>query len=185
MHASTDSMGLVNSVLMRYYLRNQLNSQVHVHAIKQTSEARSGMMSTPQPPVCARMQDLPKEALVEVAAYFQTLSEPTRLSLLNLLRSGERNVGDLAQLTGFTAANVSRHLAMLTTHGLVTRESRGTSVYYRIADPSVYALCDLVCDSLARRFELAATERAAFVSSAARSAAARPAATKGKRSRAA
>ncbi len=121
------------------------------------------MMQAPQSSACARMQDLPKEALVQVAAYFQALSEPTRLSLLNLLRDGERNVGELAQATGFTAANVSRHLALLTQHGLVVRDSRGTSVYYRIADESVYALCDLVCGNLARRFERAAAQRAAFV----------------------
>lgn len=112
---------------------------------------------------CRRMQDLPKEALEKVASYFQALSEPTRLSLLNLLRDGERNVGELAQLTGFTPANVSRHMALLSSHGLVTRESRGTSVYYRMADPSVYQLCDLVCGNLARQFERVATERAVFV----------------------
>ncbi len=120
------------------------------------------MIPTLPTPRCTRMQDLPKEALEKVAAYFQALSEPTRLSLLNLLRSGERNVGELAQLTGFTTANVSRHMALLSTHGLVARESRGTSVYYRIADPSVYQLCDLVCGSLARQFERAASERALF-----------------------
>ena len=87
---------------------------------------------------------------------------------------------------GFTAANVSRHLAMLTAHGLVSRESRGTSVYYRIADESVYALCDLVCGNLARRFERAASDRAVFVNTAARGAAAREAvATKRSRARAA
>jgi DNA-binding transcriptional ArsR family regulator len=116
------------------------------------------------------MQDLPKEALEKVASYFQALSEPTRLSLLNLLRSGERNVGELALLTSFTPANVSRHMALLTSHGLVTRESRGTNVYYRIADPAVYQLCDLVCGNLARQFERAATERALFVDSAQRAA---------------
>ena len=63
--------------------------------------------------------------------------------------------GELAQLCGYTAANVSRHLSLMTQQGFVTRESRGTSVYYRIADPSVYALCDLVCDSIARQYERA------------------------------
>ncbi|MBU6436734.1 MAG: winged helix-turn-helix domain-containing protein, partial [Betaproteobacteria bacterium] len=86
------------------------------------------------------MDGLPDEALQHVAAYFQALSEPTRLQILNLLRTGERNVGELAQLCGYTSANISRHLAMLTQQGLVQRESRGTSVYYRIADASVYAL---------------------------------------------
>lgn len=99
------------------------------------------------------MQGLPPEALEQVAAYFQALSEPTRLHILNLLREGERNVGELAQLTGYTSANVSRHLSVLMQQGLVGRESRGTAVYYRIADPSVYALCDLVCGSLAKQHE--------------------------------
>ena len=102
---------------------------------------------------CTVMQGLPPEAIEQVAAYFQALSEPTRLHILNLLREGERNVGDLAQLTGYTSANVSRHLSFLMQQGLVDRESRGTAVYYRIADPSVYALCDLVCGSLAKQHE--------------------------------
>ena len=114
------------------------------------------------------MQGLPKEALGQVAAYFQALSEPTRLSLLNLLRGGERNVGELAQSCGCTAANVSRHLALLMQHGLVAREGRGTSVYYRIADESVYALCDLVCGSVARQLERSARGHAAFARTARR-----------------
>jgi len=114
------------------------------------------------------MEGLPKEALEQVASYFQALSEPTRLTLLNLLRSGERNVGELAQLCGYTAANVSRHMALLTQHGLVARESRGTSVYYRIADESVYALCDLVCGSVARQLDRKARGREVFTRTARR-----------------
>ena len=64
-----------------------------------------------------------------MASYFQALSEPTRLTLLNLLRGGERSAGELAQLTGFTIANVSRHLTLLCQRGLVMRESRGTSAF--------------------------------------------------------
>ena len=114
------------------------------------------------------MKGLSPEALEQVAAYFQALSEPTRLAILNHLRDGERNVGNLAQLTGYTAANVSRHMALLRKHGLVARETRGTSAYYRIADDRVYALCDLVCGSIARRFEQTARERKAFARTAVR-----------------
>jgi DNA-binding HxlR family transcriptional regulator len=79
------------------------------------------------------------------------------------LREGERNVGELAQLCGYTAANISRHLSLMTQQGLVRRESRGTSVYYSIADESVYALCDLVCGSIARQYERATkTQHAIF-----------------------
>jgi DNA-binding transcriptional ArsR family regulator len=112
------------------------------------------------------MQDMPAEALAQVAAYFQALSEPTRLHILDLLRGGELNVGDLAQLCGYTSANISRHLAMLMQHGLVERESRGTAAYYRIADPSVYSLCDLVCGNIGRRLERTALAQRVFATGA-------------------
>lgn len=112
---------------------------------------------------CIKMEGLPQEALGHVAVYFQALSDPTRLKILNLLRQHEYNVGELAQQCGYTSANMSRHLAVLTSHGLVERENRGTSVFYRIADESIYALCDLVCDRIARRLDEKASARSLFV----------------------
>lgn len=112
------------------------------------------------------MESLPPEALQQVAAYFQCLSEPTRLQMLNLLREGSRSVGELAELCACSPANASRHLAQLTRHGFVHRESRGTSVHYSIADPAVYELCDLVCGQLARQYERVAREASAFAAGA-------------------
>jgi DNA-binding transcriptional ArsR family regulator len=135
--------------------------------------AASGIMSHPTRAPCTRMEKLSADGLAQVAAYFQALSEPARLRLLNLLRGSERSVGELAEATGYSAANVSRHLALLAQHGLLSREVRGTSVFYAIADPAVYELCNLVCDNLARRFERTAPQRAAFAPKARRRAVAR------------
>lgn len=99
------------------------------------------------------MANLPDQALEQVACYFQALAEPTRLKILNQLRDGERNVGELAQACSCTLANVSKHLSLLAKHGLVTRQNRGTSVYYQFADPSIYDLCDLVCGNIVRQLE--------------------------------
>lgn len=108
------------------------------------------------------MVQLPMPALERVAAYFDALSETTRLRILTILRDGERNVGDLAQACECTSANVSRHLAILMKHGLVAREHRGNSVFYKIDDESVYSLCDLVCGNIARQYEEAARQHQAF-----------------------
>ena len=108
------------------------------------------------------MEGLPDDALIRVAAYFQALSEPTRLRILNLLRQRPHNVGELAQLCGYSSANISRHLSQLMQHGLVARESRGNVALYSIADPSVYALCDLVCGNIARQLDRLAAGRAMF-----------------------
>ncbi len=107
--------------------------------------------------------DLPDSALSQVADFFQLLAEPSRLRLLNLLRAQPRCVGELASACGSSAANMSRHLAQLQRHGLVHREGRGTQVFYRIADPSVYALCELVCGQLASQRERLSQAHARFL----------------------
>jgi DNA-binding transcriptional ArsR family regulator len=133
------------------------------------------MIGTVEHPECPSMEGLPPEALVQVAAFFQALSEPTRLQILNLLRQQARSVGELAELCGYSSANISRHLALLSQHGLVSRETRGNSAFFHIADPAVYELCDLVCGSIARQFESTAQQRAAFALPQARAAKIRPA----------
>ena len=128
----------------------------------QNDLSRNGHNGQVVPTSCPVMENLPLQALAEVAEYFQALSEPTRLQVLNILRHGERNVGELAQACGCTSANISRHLSLLTQRGLLARESRGNAVYYRIAEDSVYALCDLVCDNIARRVQRQSDDRRAF-----------------------
>lgn len=97
------------------------------------------------------MQALDDRALDQVADYFRALSEPLRLKILNALREGPRNVGELTELLGCSQANVSKHLTVLTKIGLTEREARGTSVYYGMADQRTYQLCDLVCGQIAER----------------------------------
>ncbi|NCV88213.1 MAG: ArsR family transcriptional regulator [Oxalobacteraceae bacterium] len=109
------------------------------------------------------MQNMPVDALEDIAAYFQVLAEPSRLQLLNLLRQGECNVTELAERTGLSLANVSRHLALMSQHGLVSRQSRGVSTYYKVADSGVYKLCDLVCGNIARDLKRSAGRRALFI----------------------
>jgi len=111
------------------------------------------MTPHPLPPACAATPPLPDAVLEQVADYFRALGEPTRLQILQWLGPGERNVGELARLCGCSMANVSRHLALLTRHGLVLREMRGQNAYYRRADGAVDVLCDRVCEHIGRHFE--------------------------------
>ncbi len=105
---------------------------------------------------------LPPAALDYVAQYFRTLSEPMRLHILSVLADKEMSVGEIAEAVDSSVANVSRHLAQMAQRGLVARSQVGNSVHYRIADPAVHELCDLVCNSIAQRFDQTANARAAF-----------------------
>lgn len=95
------------------------------------------------------MQKMDPPALLKVAEYFRALAEPMRLRLLSELRTGEKSVGQLADLVQGSQANVSKHLSVLLDAGILQREQRGTSSIYWIADPATLALCDLVCGNVA------------------------------------
>ena len=101
------------------------------------------------------------ELLACVAERFKVLAEPARLQLLHVLRSNDRTVSELVELTGLGQANVSKHLQLLHTHGFVSRRKEGLYTWYSLADRDVFKLCDIVCgrlerDSAARRRLLSA-----------------------------
>jgi DNA-binding transcriptional ArsR family regulator len=104
------------------------------------------------------MERLDDRALAQVADFFGAFAVPMRLKILNALRDGERNVGDLTAEFGCSQANVSKHLSVLAQKGLIAKSLRGTSAFYRIVDPRIYRLCDLVClqvgQHLAQQVEL-------------------------------
>jgi DNA-binding transcriptional ArsR family regulator len=109
-----------------------------------------------------RTEPLTFELATALADRFRVLAEPTRLRLLDLMREEERCVTDLVAAIGCSAANVSKHLSLMTDSGILARRRDGLHVYYRVADPGVFALCETVCDELRRQ----AAERAAALTSA-------------------
>jgi len=95
---------------------------------------------------------LTDEALDLVSARFRALSDPKRLRILNLLMQGESSVQDLADTAGLAQPSVSRHLAQLRREGVVQRRAEGNRAIYRIHDPTVVEICEIVCGGLAERF---------------------------------
>jgi len=93
-------------------------------------------------------------ALDLIAHRFKLLAEPSRLRLLYALFNGEMTVGELANNTCLNQANVSQQLAMLADGGLIARRKEGCRILYRLADPSVQRLSDLVCRGLQQRGQL-------------------------------
>lgn len=91
---------------------------------------------------------LTPEAIEMVAERFRVLGEPARLHVMHALRTGEQTVGELADATGLSTANVSKHLQILHAAGFVTRRKQGLHVYYDLAGEDVFRLCDIMCGRL-------------------------------------
>ncbi len=99
----------------------------------------------------AKKFPLSDDALELIARRFAVLAEPTRLRLLHALFDGEKNVNTLVAETGGTQANTSRHLQTLMQAHILGRRKEGLQVFYSIADPSIFKLCELVCGSLEKQ----------------------------------
>lgn len=80
---------------------------------------------------------------VALAIRLKALADPTRLRLVNHLLDQpalEACTCDLAPLVGLSEPTVSHHLKKLESAGLLTKERRGMSVYYRVVPEAVHAI---------------------------------------------
>ena len=91
---------------------------------------------------------LTDEALEMLASRFHVLGDPNRLRILNHLMQRDHSVQQLVESTGLRQPNISRHLRVLRTEGIVQRRSEGNHAFYSIQDPTIMQLCEIVCDQL-------------------------------------
>lgn len=84
------------------------------------------------------------------AAIGRALADPKRLCVLETLAEGELSVSDLSVTVGCQVPNMSQHLAVLRSAGLVQSRRDGSTVYYRLADIRVLEAYRLI-QSLARQ----------------------------------
>jgi DNA-binding transcriptional ArsR family regulator len=91
------------------------------------------------------------EITILQAEVLKTLASPRRLEILHTLANGPMEVGRVAELIGATQPNVSQHLAVLRSAGVVEAERDGREVRYRLADPDVMVACGVMRGVLERR----------------------------------
>lgn len=82
--------------------------------------------------------------LDRVALHFRMLGEPTRLKILQVVCGEPRTVNEIVSAVGATQANVSKHLSLLASAGVLTRKKDGQRVYYGMKNQLTIKLCELV-----------------------------------------
>lgn len=67
----------------------------------------------------------------------RALADPKRLCVLECLAAGELSVSDLSCRAGCQVPNMSQHLAVLRSAGIVESRREGSTVFYRLVDPTI------------------------------------------------
>ena len=96
----------------------------------------------------ASQAELSSELLEKIARRLKAMGNPVRLQILHSLEDGEKSVSAILEVVGGKQANLSEHLNVLRSTGLVTSRRNGSNVCYRIRDEGVFSICRSVCDSL-------------------------------------
>lgn len=83
-----------------------------------------------------------------LARFGRALADPTRVQLLMALRDASDYPAELAERLGVTRQNLSNHLTVLRSSGLVTVVAEGRRSRYRLAAPSVADAVAALLDTL-------------------------------------
>ena len=77
------------------------------------------------------------------ADFFKTLAHPARIRVLELLRDGERSVGELIPEVGLESSHLSQQLAVLRRANVLQTRKEGTTVLYSVTDERMFELLEV------------------------------------------
>jgi DNA-binding transcriptional ArsR family regulator len=76
----------------------------------------------------------------------KALGHPLRLRIIGALATGERNVGEIEEVTGITQPTLSQQLGVIRAAGLVETRKAAKLVFYRLDADALGAIADYVGD---------------------------------------
>ena len=83
----------------------------------------------------------------------KVFSNPTRLEILNLLREKELSVTELIVKTKLSQANISQHLSIMKSKGIVASNRKGKNIYYKLTNPKIIKAFDIIREVLTERLK--------------------------------
>lgn len=87
------------------------------------------------------------------ADLFKAVAHPTRVQILEYLRSGERCVCEIIEELDLEQSNVSQHLGLLKKQDLVAARKEGTKMMYRLKYTEVLQVLDVASRLLDRQLD--------------------------------
>jgi len=93
----------------------------------------------------------------------KTIANPKRLEIIHALKDGEKTVSELVEMLGVPKANVSQHLSVMRTKGVLVNRRDGVNIYYSISNRKVIEACtlmkDVLTEQMRERSKILATEK--------------------------
>ena len=94
------------------------------------------------------VESLDSNLLQKASRVLKTLGHPTRLAIIEVLESGERNVTDIQNAIGEPQAITSQHLRLMENRDILVSRKDGVQVYYSLKDQFITQILNCIrrCD---------------------------------------
>ncbi|MCX5830503.1 MAG: metalloregulator ArsR/SmtB family transcription factor [Deltaproteobacteria bacterium] len=83
----------------------------------------------------------------------KVFSNAKRLEIINMLNDREMSAGELLEKTGLSKANLSQHMTVLKSKGVINTRKEGINIYYCIINPKIIQVCTLMKEVLLEQLE--------------------------------
>jgi DNA-binding transcriptional ArsR family regulator len=93
------------------------------------------------------MRDLLSKKAAEVSRVLKQLAHPDRLKVLCCMLDGEKTAGELVEYVDASQSWVSQFLSKMKLSGLIDSRKEGVFVYYRIVDPRLKVVMQVLYES--------------------------------------
>jgi ArsR family transcriptional regulator, virulence genes transcriptional regulator len=80
-------------------------------------------------------------------------SNAKRLEIINTIKDKEMAASELIERIGLSKANLSQHMSVLKSKGVILTRREGVNIYYRIANPKIIQACHLMTEVLLEQFQ--------------------------------
>jgi len=92
----------------------------------------------------SKQSEVENEILERQVLICKSFANSTRLHILDLLGKRDWSAADIQRELGISKANLSQHVTVLRSAGVVVRRREGKQVYFSLAMPEVKQACQLI-----------------------------------------
>lgn len=78
----------------------------------------------------------------------KALANPIRIELIDVLNDKEMSFGELQEETGVLKSNLSQHLSLMVSNGILIQRKEGLNVYFKLSTPKIGIACRLMREVL-------------------------------------
>jgi DNA-binding transcriptional ArsR family regulator len=88
----------------------------------------------------------------------KALANPIRIEIIDVLNDKEMSFGELREETGVLKSNLSQHLSLMVSNGILIQRKEGLNAYFKLSTPKIGTACrlmrEVLVDNMKKQHEL-------------------------------